>query len=413
MHPPIIIGGGPAGAAAAAVIATAGQPVTLIERNTNPTDKVCGDFLSGGAIAALQNLAVDPFALGAAPLVTIRLVHRGTIAETALPFPAAGLSRRCLDEALLRTATQRGALIQRGETVHGVERTDSRLAMRLGSGKTLAAETVFLATGKHDLRGLSRSPRANGLLGLKMYFRLAPDQRAALQGCIELMLLNGGYAGLQLVEQDGAVLCTLLPAARYRDAGRNWNALLSELCAETPLLQQRLAGAAPCLPQPLAIAGTPYGHLHRVDPHAAPEIFRLGDQACVVPSFAGDGVAIALHSGMMAATTWLRGEDATHYHAAFARRVRAPLRFASLLHLACRTPAAQPLVAAAARSWPAALRLVASLTRVARVAHPRPQCHCAQCHCEERSDEAISCEQVPDRLVHDTIGIVSSRRPPQ
>jgi menaquinone-9 beta-reductase len=365
MRPPIIIGGGPAGAAAAAVIAAAGRSVRLIERNTGPTDKVCGDFLSGSATAALQRLGIDPFALGAEPLSTVRLVHRDTFAEAGLPFPAAGLSRRSLDEALLRAARQSGAMIRRGETVRGVERSGTGFTVRTGGGEKLAAEAVFLATGKHDLRDLARPPRANGLLGLKMYFVPAPDQRAALQGSIELVLLNGGYAGLQLVEQNRAVLCMLLPAVRYRNPGRRWNTLLAELCAETPLLRQRLADAAPCLPQPLAISGPPYGHLHRAQPQAAPEVFRLGDQVCVVPSFAGDGIAIALHSGMMAATAWLRGEDATHYHAAFARHVRAPLRVASLLHLACQTPAMQPIVASAARSWPAMLRLAASLTRVA------------------------------------------------
>ena len=61
---PLIIGGGPAGAAAAALIAAAGRPVTLVERNAGPTDKLCGDFLSGGAIAALHALGLDPLTMG-------------------------------------------------------------------------------------------------------------------------------------------------------------------------------------------------------------------------------------------------------------------------------------------------------------------------------------------------------------
>src|ERR1700721_493934 len=116
MRPPLIIGGGPAGAAAAALIAAAGRPVTLLERNAGPTDKLCGDFLSGGAVAALHRLGLDPLSLGAMPLRTVRLVHRRTMAETALPFPALGLSRRRLDEALLSLAAQRGAQVLRGET---------------------------------------------------------------------------------------------------------------------------------------------------------------------------------------------------------------------------------------------------------------------------------------------------------
>jgi len=368
MRRPLIIGGGPAGAAAAALLAVAGHPVTLVERNAGPANKLCGDFLSGAAIAGLHALGLDPRTIGAMPVGTIRLVHRQTVAETALPFPAIGLSRRSLDAALLGLAAQRGATILRGHTVRGLERTACGLTARTATAGLLTADTVFLATGKHDVRGLARPPRADGLIGLKMYYELAPDQRAALRGCIELLLIRGGYAGLQLVEQDRAVLCMLLPAARFRRAGGRWDSLLDSLAADAPLLTRRLAGAIPCLERPLAIAGTPYGHLHRFTRHAPPDLFRLGDQACVVPSLAGDGMAIALQSAMAATSTWLRGGNAADYHARFARQAGVPMRFAALIHLACRTPAAQPVVAAACRAWPATLGLAASLTRVARPA---------------------------------------------
>ena len=89
-EPPLIIGGGPAGAAAATLIAAAGRPVTLVERNAGPTDKLCGDFLSGAALAALHALGLDPEAMGAAPVRTIRLVHRRTSAESASALPRHG-----------------------------------------------------------------------------------------------------------------------------------------------------------------------------------------------------------------------------------------------------------------------------------------------------------------------------------
>lgn len=364
----MVIGGGPAGAAAAALIAAAGHPVTLLERNASPTDKLCGDFLSGAAIAALRALGLDPSTMGAMPLRTVRLVHRQTAAETALPFSAIGLSRRSLDEALLSLAQQRGATILRNQTVRGLDRAPIGFTARTATAGPLSADTVFLATGKHDLRNLARPPRPNGLLGLKMYYRLAPDQHAALHGCIELLLLRGGYAGLQLVDQGRAVLCLLLPAARYRRAGGRWDTMLDSLAAEAPVLARRLAGASPCLERPLAIAGMPYGHLHRSVRHAPPGLFRLGDQACVVPSLAGDGISIALHSAVAATSTWLRGGSAADYHASFARQASAPMRFAALIHFACRAPAVQPVVVAACRGWPATLGLAASLTRVARPA---------------------------------------------
>jgi flavin-dependent dehydrogenase len=55
----LIIGGGPAGTAAAITLARAGRAVTLIERNADPTDKVCGDFLSVDAMAQAEALGID------------------------------------------------------------------------------------------------------------------------------------------------------------------------------------------------------------------------------------------------------------------------------------------------------------------------------------------------------------------
>ena len=134
-----------------------------------------------------------------------------------------GLSRRSLDDALLRLAEQRGATILRGQAVRGLDSTSSGFIARTASAGPISADTVFLATGKHDLRDLGRPSRADGLLGLKMYYELEPDQRVALHGCIELLLFRGGYAGLQLVDHDRAVLCLLLPAERYRRAGLRWD----------------------------------------------------------------------------------------------------------------------------------------------------------------------------------------------
>jgi menaquinone-9 beta-reductase len=368
MRSPLIIGGGPAGAAAAVLISAAGHPVTLVERNAGPADKVCGDFLSGGALSALAALGVDPLALGAAPITAVRFVHRDRVAEAALPFPAAGLSRRVLDEALLRRAAGHGATIVRGQAVRGLQHDASGFRARTASAGEQRADTVFIATGKHDLRGHARPPRDADLLGLKMYYGLAPDQQAALHGRIELHLLRGGYAGLQLVEQDRAVLCVLLPAARYRRVDADWAALLDDIAAESPLLARRLAGATACLAQPLAIAGTPYGHLHRPAHAEPPGLFRLGDQACVVPSLVGDGVAIALHSARRAAAVWLSRGSAADYHAGLARRAALPLRFAALVHAACCSAGTQALVAAACRAWPPALGMAAALSRVAPLA---------------------------------------------
>jgi flavin-dependent dehydrogenase len=358
---PVIIGGGPAGAAAAIAIAATGRSVTLIERNAGPADKVCGDFLSAEAIAKIETLGVGLSA--ASTIEAVRLVHGKRIAATRLPFAARGLSRRALDEAMLLQARAKGATVLRGDRVSAIEQDHGSLRLDCGSLGRLVADTVFLATGKHELRGVRRPERGAGLVGLKMYYALAASQLEALRYHVELILFAGGYAGLQLVESDRAVLCALLPAARLRAAGGQWSGLLDALTDECPHLRERLAGARGLLDRPLTIAGLPYGYVHAPDRRDPPGLFRLGDQAAVIASLTGDGVALALGSGSLAARTWIAGRGSAGYRRHLAAGLSRQMRLASAIHRLCLAPRLQPWVAAACQLWPGAMRVAAAATR--------------------------------------------------
>ncbi len=153
---------------------------------------------------------------------------------------------------------------------------------------------------------------------------------------VELILFAGGYAGLQLVEANRAVLCVLLPAARLRMVGGRWDNLLDWLTDESPHLRQRLTGARALLDRPLAVAGLPYGYIHSPGRRDPPGLFRVGDQAAVIASLTGDGVALALGSGLLATRVWLAGGASAHYHRHLARGLSSQMRLASVIHRLCR-----------------------------------------------------------------------------
>src|SRR5690606_21932983 len=84
----IVVGGGLAGASAACVLAQAGRPVLVIERETKPCHKVCGEFLGIEAQTYLARLGIDLNGLDASRISSVRLVHGTRVAEARLPFEA-------------------------------------------------------------------------------------------------------------------------------------------------------------------------------------------------------------------------------------------------------------------------------------------------------------------------------------
>lgn len=364
----VVIGGGPAGAALATRLALAGLEVVLVEREPGPVDKVCGEFLSCEAGLYLASLGLDLPALGAVPLDAVRLCERGRVTAVALPFAASSLSRRVLDEALLARAASAGAMIRRGAKVKELARARAGWAARLEDGTLIHAGAAFLATGKHDLRGHKR-PRGlqDDLVAFKLHWRLAPRQAAELERHVELVLFKGGYAGLQPVEGGRANLCLLVRRRRLLALGQRWDSLLAAMRAESPHLDARLAGAEACWARPLALSAIPYGHVRR----RSDGIWRLGDQAAVIPSFSGDGMSIALHSAELAAATYLEGGDAGVYQQRLSRDVTGQVLLATVLsHGLVRRPA-QAALGAAARLWPHLMSTVAFHTRVSDAALSR------------------------------------------
>ena len=210
----LIVGGGPAGASAAIALARGGAMPVLIERAPGERDIVCGGFLGWDAIASLKKLGLDPAALGAKPIHRLRLVSRAKIVEAALPNAAAGLSRRRLDATLLQMAEEAGAAVLRGRAARALEGH----CLRLDDGEEMEGDAIFLATGKHELRGAAREIGTRPVsVGLRAAFAPSAETGRALAGTIELHLYGGGYAGL-LLQEDGAVnLC--LTAARDRLGG--------------------------------------------------------------------------------------------------------------------------------------------------------------------------------------------------
>ena len=358
MDRPLVIGGGPAGAAAAIRLALAGSPALLVERNAAVGDALCGGFLSWRTLDRLRALGVDPDALGGHRVTRLALIDGARETVRKLPYPALGLSRHAMDTALIARAIALGT-----EVRHATARIDGAEAFD-ESGVPIHASVVFLASGKHETRGAARPRDAAGpdpFIGIRLRLRASPALARALESRIEMHMFDGGYCGVVLQDGASANFCMAVRKSRLARAGGKPAALFAELIASHPLLAERLAD----MPDDAAfdaIGNVPYGWRAR---DTVPGLFRLGDQAGCIPSFAGEGIGIALASAEAAVEAWKEGggEAAPAYQSRFATHVAGPLRTAGLVTRLSVRPAG-----ASALTWlaaiPGATGLAGRLTRV-------------------------------------------------
>ena len=352
----LILGAGPAGCAAAIGLARSGATPLLLERTRATGDPLCGGFLSWQTVARLDRLGVA--GLGAHPITEVRVVTGSQTAAAALPAPAIGVSRHRLDTVMQQIAVDAGATLKRGITarsfVDGLLKTD---------GGDFAPDALFLATGKHDVRGFGRpKPTGDAPMGLRIRLAPHPALRKLLNQAIELHLFEGGYAGLLLQEDGSANLCMALRKSRFAEAGGDAATLLRQLGDAHPLLGERF-GFLSDAPAADAIAAVPYGW--RTDETEA-GLFRLGDQAAVIPSLAGEGMGIAIASGVAASAAYLEGGPAAapQFQRDFAARTRRPVAVASMLWHQGERPTMARIAVPLLSAFPALAGFAARMTRI-------------------------------------------------
>ncbi len=115
----LVVGAGPAGSAAATWCARTGLSVLLVDAETFPRDKPCGDGLTPRAIAELDQLGLSPWLEGRARNKGLRAAGFGQ--ELYLPWPGGNLPnyggaapRLELDAAIRQVAIDAGVQVMEG-----------------------------------------------------------------------------------------------------------------------------------------------------------------------------------------------------------------------------------------------------------------------------------------------------------
>ncbi len=314
------MGGGPAGSACALSLARRGIGVTLVERQRFPRRKVCGEYLNGGAVAALDDLGLrERVERVAHPLHGIRIVPPGT-AALELPFATRSLAceRAVLDALLLDAAREAGACVVRGhaedlafsaDRVTGVVVRDED-----GARRTLDARVVVGADGAGSLVArklrLARAARGERRFALGGHYR----GFGKLESHVEMYVGTGAYFAINPLDEERA---NVMVVVRDGDLGA-WSGAVDEgMRGKAAALGRghRSFDAAERLGPRVSVGPLAFDVSAVVRGRAV----LIGDAAGFLNPFTGQGVYLALRGAREAAEAIAAGfADATSAEAALA-----------------------------------------------------------------------------------------------
>ena len=278
-----IVGGGPAGSSAAAFCAQAGLRVVLLERETFPREKVCGDCLNPSCWPVLQRLKVveQVRALPHGRLERVEFIAIGgrTIVVDLPEGAEIAVKRSLFDQLLLTRARELGAEVREATTVQQISPTAEGWQIAT-EAETLAARFVIAADGRNSsvARLLGVLPRAGReRVGLQTHIPLPRDFGAR----VVLQFLPEGYSGQAPVGEGELNVC-LVAAPSKLTAVKRWAAQRFGISEDHTWRTIT----------PLRRAAVPPAH---------DRLVFAGDAARVVEPFTGEGIYYALHSGELAA----------------------------------------------------------------------------------------------------------------
>lgn len=291
----VIIGGGLAGLVSAIHLSKAGISVILIEKNEYPRHKVCGEYISNEVLPYLQYLEADPLTIGAKKINRLLIsTTGGKTIETKLPLGGFGISRYTLDYFLSRKAVANNCTILK-DAVTDVVFTDEIFRITTKEGKEITAKAVIGAYGKRSKLDavLNREfiKNKSPFVAVKTHLKGAfPEDLVALHN------FKGGYCGISQVENGNLNVCFLANYKTFQQY-KNIETYQQEVLYKNRHLKTIFETSTPVFPQPLSISQISFSNKSPIENH----MLMCGDAAGMIHPLSGNGMAIAIHSGKIAA----------------------------------------------------------------------------------------------------------------
>lgn len=296
MYDCIIIGGGIGGLALAIQLADLQWNVLVIEKETYPYHKVCGEYLSNESIHFLERLglsltdndvpAIHNLLLSSVSGITIR---------RPLDIGGRGVSRFMLDKLLADLAARKNAALLTGTKAEKVQLSNDVFTVH-AAGRVYEARSVCGCFGRQSnldvqLNRKYRAPKDSLYVGVKYHIRADYDRSR-----VELHNFRNGYCGMSAIEDDKVNFSYITRSDNLAASGNSIRAMEETILSRNPYLR-RYIHEAEFLMKPVVISHVAFD----VRSAVAGNMLMVGDAAGSIAPLSGNGMSMALRASRMAA----------------------------------------------------------------------------------------------------------------
>lgn len=295
-----IIGGGLAGLCLSIILSKQNHNVLLLEKETYPFHKVCGEYISLESWDFLtKEIGLDLEKLNL-PIIKKLLVTapNGNSLQSNLDLGGFGISRFTLDDKLQQIAKQHGVTIIEACKVENIN-FENELFHITTNKENYTSKLCCGSWGKRsnvDVKWkrsftTKTSDKLNNFIGVKYHVKTNfPNDVIALHN------FKDGYCGISQIEDGKHCVCYLTKASNLKKAG-SIEKMEAEILSENLHLKNLFANATKLYDAPVTISQISFSKKNCVENN----ILMLGDAAGMITPLCGNGMSIAMHTAKIAA----------------------------------------------------------------------------------------------------------------
>lgn len=329
----VIIGAGPAGCSTSLFLSKVGIPHTIIEKQTFPRDKICGDALSGKTVYVLNQINpawVNEFWQNKQDFIeswgvkfvapngkAIDIPFKSDISKSDTP-PGFIAKRMQFDYELFKRLDTRYAHIQQGTEVKKIERKGKQFRIETSTGVIEQVDLIVGAEGDRSIvakyLGSITKDNKHYCAGIRAYYEGVTGMHP--QNFIELHFLEEllpGYFWIFPLPNGQANVGAGMLSDTVSKKRINLKEDMLRAISNNPNIKDRFANAK--MIGKIQGWGLPLGSKKR--PLSGDGFLLTGDAGSLIDPFTGEGIGNALYSGMMAAAHIQKAIEVNQFDAAF------------------------------------------------------------------------------------------------